>query len=400
MISESSTQAKCHVLIPSGGVGARFGGDIPKQYQMLAGKKVINHCISIFASVTEVTTIWIACNHEDPYLKVDPREKIQVIPTGGQTRSQTVLNTLQAMIAQQIPLTDWVLVHDAARPGIAKDDVNTLIRVVTEDPSCIGGILALPIADTVKESDIHRSIIKKTLNRDVLWQAQTPQMFRIGQLKDALEKALQDGIEITDEASAMEVFGNTPLLVKGASQNFKITYHEDLLIMEKLLTQETSIRIGQGYDVHRLVADRPLILGGIEIPHHLGLLGHSDADALLHAITDALLGAAALGDIGQHYSDNDPQYHNADSAVLLQKTYELVSAKGFALVNIDATIICQSPKLASQIPSMIERIAQILHIAPSQINIKAKTNEGLGYLGNSEAIETQAVVLIQTNNKA
>jgi 2-C-methyl-D-erythritol 2,4-cyclodiphosphate synthase/2-C-methyl-D-erythritol 4-phosphate cytidylyltransferase len=397
---ESSTQAKCHVLIPSGGIGTRFGGDIPKQYQMLVGKKVIEHCISIFTSVNEISTIWIACNPQDPYLTVDPREKIQITPTGGQTRSQTVLNTLQTMIEQQIPVTDWVLVHDAARPGISKDDVNTLIRVVTQDSSCIGGILALPIADTVKESDIHRSIIKKTLNRDVLWQAQTPQMFRIGQLKDALEKVLQEGIEITDEASAVEVFGNAPLLIKGATQNFKITYHEDLLLMEKLLTQETSIRIGQGYDVHRLVAGRQLILGGIKIPHHLGLLGHSDADALLHAITDALLGAAALGDIGQHYSDSDPQYHNADSAVLLQKTYELVNAKGFTLVNIDATIICQSPKLASQIPSMIGRIAEILHIDASQINIKAKTNEGLGYLGNSEAIEAQAVVLIQTNNKA
>ena len=397
---ESSTPAKCHVLIPSGGIGARFGGDIPKQYQMLAGKMVIEHCISIFASLTEINSIWIGCNHQDPYIKVDPREKIYVIPTGGQTRSQTVLNTLHAMIAQQIPLTDWVLVHDAARPGIAKDDVNTLIRVVNEDPSCIGGILALPIADTVKESDAHQNIIKKTLNRDLLWQAQTPQMFRLGQLKDALEKAHQQGIEITDEASAMEVFSNTPLLIKGSKQNFKITYHEDLLMMEKLLMQEASMRVGQGYDVHRLVAGRSLILGGIKIPHHMGLLGHSDADALLHAITDALLGAAALGDIGQHFSDSDPQYLNADSSVLLEKTDALVKAKGFSIVNIDATIICQSPKLAQQIPSMISRIAEILHIAPSQINIKAKTNEGLGYLGNSEAIEAQAIVLIQTKNRA
>ena len=196
----------------------------------------------------------------------------------------------------------------------------------------------------------------------------------------------------------MEAMGFSPLLVKGSLENFKITYPEDLSTMEKLQRKESSIRIGQGYDVHRLVKGRPLILGGVVVPYELGLLGHSDADALLHAITDALLGASGLGDIGQHFPDSDPLYKNANSAGLLNKTYQLVQEKGFELINIDATIICQSPKLAPHISSMMARVSAILEVDTSIVHIKAKTNEGLGYLGNSEAIETQAVVLLQMIN--
>ena len=219
-------------------------------------------------------------------------------------------------------------------------------------------------------------------------------MFRIGQLRDALSKAIQKGIEVTDEASAMEGLGLKPLLVMGSMENFKITYQNDLLSMEKLMKHDSSLRIGQGYDVHRLVEGRNLILGGIHIPFQKGLLGHSDADALFHAITDALLGAAGLGDIGQHFPDTDPQYKNADSGLLLEHAYQLVLKKGYSILNIDATVICQAPKLAQHIPSMILSIGKVLKIDSSLVNIKAKTNEGLGYLGNSEAIETQAVVLL------
>jgi 2-C-methyl-D-erythritol 2,4-cyclodiphosphate synthase len=168
--------------------------------------------------------------------------------------------------------------------------------------------------------------------------------------------------------------------------------------MEQLYRKESAMRIGQGYDVHQLVKGRPLILGGISIPNELGLLGHSDADALLHAITDALLGAAGLGDIGKHFPDTDPLYKNANSSDLLNKTYHLVQEKGFKLINIDATIICQRPKLSPHISSMMARVCAILEVDISRVNIKAKTNEGLGYLGNSEAIETQAVVLLQMIN--
>jgi 2-C-methyl-D-erythritol 2,4-cyclodiphosphate synthase len=289
-------------------------------------------------------------------------------------------------------------VHDAARPGVRQKDVQSLIYAVLQDSSACGGILALPVADTLKQSNVDNAIIQKTVSRNLLWQAQTPQMFQLGQLQKALEQSQMNGLEVTDEASAMEAMGVLPILVKGSLENFKITYQEDLSTMEKLHRKETSIRIGQGYDVHRLVEGRPLILGGVEVPYELGLLGHSDADALLHAITDAMLGASGLGDIGQHFPDSDPLYKNANSADLLNKTYHLVQEKGFELINIDATIICQSPKLSPYISSMMAKISEILGIETSRVNIKAKTNEGLGYLGNSEAIETQAIVLLQIIN--
>jgi 2-C-methyl-D-erythritol 2,4-cyclodiphosphate synthase/2-C-methyl-D-erythritol 4-phosphate cytidylyltransferase len=396
-MSNAQIQPKCHVLIPCAGNGSRFGGDIPKQFQTLAGQRVIDHTVELFASIEQISSIWVGSSH--PSLELMPSLiPIHVTPTGGSTRSDTVLNTLIWMIDQQISLTDWVLVHDAARPGVSKKDVQNLISAVMQDPSSCGGILALPVADTLKQSNAEEPIIQKTVSREYLWQAQTPQMFQLGQLKIAIEQARIKGTEITDEASAMEAMGFSPLLIKGSLDNFKITYQEDLATMEQLYRKESAMRIGQGYDVHQLVKGRPLILGGISIPYELGLLGHSDADALLHAITDALLGAAGLGDIGKHFPDTDPLYKNANSSDLLNKTYHLVQKKGFKLVNLDATIICQSPKLSTYISSMIAKISETLAVDASKINIKAKTNEGLGYLGNSEAIETQAIVLLQTNN--
>ncbi|WP_281971636.1 MULTISPECIES: 2-C-methyl-D-erythritol 2,4-cyclodiphosphate synthase [unclassified Polynucleobacter] len=397
-MSNAPNSPRCHVLIPSAGNGSRFGGDIPKQFQMLAGKRVIDHSLDLFASMTEISSIWVGSSHPDLQLIPSLSKPIHITQTGGATRSQTVLNTLKWMIDQQIPLTDWVLVHDAARPGVRKKDVQNLISAVLEDVSACGGILALPVADTLKQSSMDHALIEKTVSRNLLWQAQTPQMFQLGQLKIAIEQAHTRGAEITDEASAMEALGFSPKLVKGSLENFKITYQEDLFTMEKLYRKESFMRIGQGYDVHRLVEGRALILGGVEVPYELGLLGHSDADALLHAITDALLGASGLGDIGKHFPDSDPLYKNANSIDLLKKTYQLVQEKGFELINLDATIICQSPKLSPHISSMIAKISESLVVDASRINIKAKTNEGLGYLGNSEAIETQAIVLLQTIN--
>jgi 2-C-methyl-D-erythritol 2,4-cyclodiphosphate synthase/2-C-methyl-D-erythritol 4-phosphate cytidylyltransferase len=384
----------CHVLIPAAGTGSRFGSDIPKQFQMLAGKMVIEHSIDIFSSILQIQSIWLGLTNIDEVYAGIQSPKVRILQTGGATRSQTVLNTLEQMIQNHIPLNDWVLVHDAARPGVHKQDVEHLIEVITKTTDCVGGILALPITDTVKISDPSLSHIVSTRSRELLWRAQTPQMFRLGQLRDALRKAIQEGIEVTDEASAIESLGLNPLLIQGSMENFKITYQHDLLSMEKLMKHESSLRVGQGYDVHRLVEGRKLLLGGIHIPFQMGLMGHSDADALFHAITDALLGAAGLGDIGQHFPDTDPTYKNADSGLLLEHAYQLVLKKGYSIMNIDATIICQAPKLAQHIPCMISNIGKVLKIDSSRVNIKAKTNEGLGYLGNSEAIETQAVVLL------
>jgi 2-C-methyl-D-erythritol 4-phosphate cytidylyltransferase / 2-C-methyl-D-erythritol 2,4-cyclodiphosphate synthase len=386
---------KCHVLIPSAGSGLRFGTEQPKQFQSLGGIPVISHCVDAFLGVPEISSIWVGLSETQHIPFKNSDAKVQLRFTGGSTRAQTVLKTLEQMLKEGISANDWALVHDAARPGIESSLIQTLIREVTKS-ECVGGILALPVADTLKQSEgLGSTQIARTVSRVDFWQAQTPQMFRIGQLRDAIQYCFKESIEITDEASAIEHTGLQPLLVKGSIENFKITYPQDLQTMEKLMNKSPNLRIGQGYDVHRLVPNRDLVLGGIKIPSEVGLDGHSDADALLHAITDALIGAAGLGDIGRHFPDTDQSFKDADSGVLLQKTYALVQSKGFSIVNIDSTIICQTPKLAKWIPSMVERISKLLVIAPYLVNIKAKTNEGLGYLGAAEAIETQAVVLLK-----
>jgi 2-C-methyl-D-erythritol 4-phosphate cytidylyltransferase/2-C-methyl-D-erythritol 2,4-cyclodiphosphate synthase len=389
----SIDSVKLHALIPSAGSGSRFGSELPKQFLLLNKKPMIEQTVDIFLGMTEIESIWVGLSQELMPLFEIKHPKLRSCLTGGDTRAKTVLNTLEYMLNESVSPNDWVLVHDAARPGITSEQIRTLIEAVFNSQAC-GGILALPVADTLKQTKPNQSSIIQTVSREQLWQAQTPQMFRIGELKEALEKCLTSKLMVTDEASAMEQIGLSPLLIKGSIENFKVTYPEDLQTMEKLFHQQPGIRIGQGYDVHRLVLGRDLILGGVKLEYDKGLEGHSDADALLHSITDALIGAAGLGDIGRHFPDTDPKLKNVDSAVLLKKTYDLIKNHGYQLVNIDSTIICQSPKLAKYIPLMISRIAEILEVEPQLINIKAKTNEGLGYLGASEAIETQAVALL------
>lgn len=405
-------KALCHALIPCAGSGQRVGGDVPKQFLKLGQQAIVLYSLDVFLNLSMIDSVWVGISEEiqnNPSLigLFPPTHKLKLCPTGGSTRALTVLNTLTHMLKEGVSPDDWVLVHDAARPGITALAVDSLItKVIASGAS--GGILATPLADTLKKSITQDTLTLSglTIDRTDLWQAQTPQMFPIGLLKQAITKALEVSFDVTDEASAMEFCGHKLLLVPGEFQNFKVTYRQDLKMMESLIvgnqlgTLPTShtFRIGQGYDVHRLEEGRPLILGGIEIPHHKGLLGHSDADALLHAITDALLGAAGLGDIGQHFPDTDPQLAGADSANLLDLAYAKVTQLGFTLVNLDATIISQQPKLMPHLPKMTQRIAQILKVPSNVINLKAKTNEGLGYLGEGHAIETQAIVLIDKIN--
>jgi 2-C-methyl-D-erythritol 4-phosphate cytidylyltransferase/2-C-methyl-D-erythritol 2,4-cyclodiphosphate synthase len=261
------------------------------------------------------------------------------------------------------------------------------------------------VADTVKRGGNQRSL--QTIDREALWLAQTPQVFGLGRLREALERHHS----VTDEASAIEASGLSPALVVGNLRNFKVTTMDDLQAMRASLelsgeSAETPsasasagvagarFRIGQGWDVHALVPGRALLIGGVVIPFERGLLGHSDADVLLHAITDALLGAAALGDIGRHFPDTDAGFAGADSRVLLREALARVRAAGWMPGNIDCTVVAQAPKLASHIPAMVAAIAADLGIAPSQVNVKAKTAEKLGFAGRGEGIEAHATVLL------
>lgn len=389
-----------YALIPCAGSGSRSGAQGLKQYQHLAGQRVIDHTVQAFVRVTELSGIGVVVSPDDGiYCSQD--ERVRVWHVGGATRAQSVFNGMLALAQAGARERDWVLVHDAARCLVRSQDIEKLMRGVAED--AVGGLLALPLPDTLKqaESRLGEPRVASTLPRPGKWLAQTPQMFRWGVLQRALVAHEPTGFAgITDEASAVEAAGLSPLLVEGTARNFKVTYPADFSVAEALLmTSETSppvssMRIGEGWDVHALVPGRPLVLGGIGIPHHSGLLGHSDADALLHAITDALLGAAALGDIGTLFPDNDPQFQGADSARLLAHAWQQVQCQGLRLANVDATVIAQAPKLGAYKAQMQTRIAEILGVAPDQVNIKAKTAEKLGPVGQGLSIECRAVVLL------
>lgn len=417
---------QCHALIPCGGTGQRLGGEIPKQYISLLGKPMVNYCLEVFIASNEISSIWvgISSNLSEASQKAiswPQNSSVHIEETAGPSRHHTVLNTLKRMVDCGVPDSDWVLVHDAARPGITLELISKLVQtVISHEDQCVGGILALPVADSLKQQsndfkDISVAAVSSGgKSREGLWQAQTPQMFRISELRDALGSAIANEEIVTDEASAFERMGKFPLLIQGSNENLKVTYPEDWSLINKILgfNEQTNIkkanfmdansnkpmmRIGQGYDVHQLVQGRPLILGGVEIPNEKGLLGHSDADALLHAITDALLGSVGLGDIGKLFPDTDPVNKDANSRKLLTSAYELVKLTGYLVGNIDATIICQKPKLASYLPLMAKIVAEDLGLEFSQVNIKAKTNEGLGYLGSGDAIATEAVVMVYLN---
>ena len=390
--------SKVFALIPCAGSGSRagLGQGLHKQYRPLAGKPMVAHTLAAFAGVQRLAACMVVVAPDDTdFERLVGAEMAGAQPLvhrgGGATRAATVQQGLKALAAHGAQVQDWVLVHDAARCLVTADQINRLIDACLLHE--VGGILALQLPDTLKEGAFGK--ITATVPRADKWLAQTPQMFRLGPLLQALEQA---DSSVTDEASAIEAAGFAPLLVSSSAQNFKVTYPEDFAHAEAILRSRehkpVAMRVGQGWDTHALVPGRKLIIGGVHVPHDKGLWGHSDADVLLHAIIDALLGAAALGDIGQHFPDTDPLFAGADSGVLLQETAKRVRAAGFEIGNIDSTIMAQAPKMAAHIPFMRTRIAQLLQLQPDQVNVKAKTAEKLGPVGLGQSIEAAAVSLL------
>ena len=395
--------ARCWALIPCAGSGSRAGLSTPKQYEVLAGQRLIDHTLQALLAVPRLHGVLVVLAPGDTAFTIaNPR--VQVADVGGATRAHSVYNGLQALRAAGAVATDWVLVHDAARCLVTPEQVEALLDACHTD--AVGGLLALPLPDTLKAATGPAPArATHTIDRNGKWLAQTPQMFRWADLHRALALAEpQDFAGITDEASAIEALGLQPLLVRSSAQNFKVTYPEDFALAQAVLAQRQPLshkavegppfRIGEGWDVHALAPGRKLMLGGVEIPHHSGLVGHSDADALLHAITDALLGAAGLGDIGTHFPDTDPRFKGADSAVLLAEALRAVQAVGYTVGNVDCTVVAQAPKLAPYKAAMRERIAQVLQVAPEQVNVKAKTAEKLGPVGEGLSMEARATALL------
>ncbi len=381
-------------LICAAGIGSRMGLGFPKQYLRIAGVPIVVHTARALASVSRMSDIVIVVSPTDPYIDdITPLlpSQCRVIKCGGDTRAESVRNGL---LRSGFGPTDWVLVHDAARPCVKASEVAHLIDSVTQDMSVAGGILAMPAVDTLKRVDEARRIVQ-TVDRKTVWRAATPQMFRVRNLSLALSGDLSD---VTDEASAMERLGLTVKIVPCRTSNIKVTEPSDASLAKYLLGEESmlGIRVGQGYDSHRLVEGRPLIIGGVTIPYEKGLDGHSDADVLLHAITDAVLGAAALGDIGQHFPPTDERWKGADSRELLKAVVALAREHGWEIVNCDATVVAERPKLAPYNAAIRESVAQTLGITIDRVNIKAKTNEKLDDVGAQLGMMAQAVVLLQS----
>ena len=381
-------------IIAAAGQGKRMGRGINKVFIPLSHCPVLVHSARKLSQCPEIGNLVIVTGPDEV---ADVKELLhnfkelkpwQVV-AGGSERQYSIANAL-GVIDDSV---DIIAVHDGARPLIDTEIISSAIAAAREFRAA--GV-AVPVKDTIKTVDAEGYIIG-TPDRQTLWAIQTPQVFEANLLRRAYDEAARDRFLGTDDAGLVERLGVKVKIVTGSYKNLKITTPEDLYMAQALIKQgcETEMsRVGIGYDVHRLVEGRKLILGGVEVPYNLGLEGHSDADVLLHAIKDALLGAAALGDIGRHFPDSDPQYKGASSLILLAKVREILNQHGYKINNVDATIVAQKPKLASFIPEMNRNIAQTLEIAEGQVNVKATTTEGLGFAGQGEGIAAYAVASI------
>ena len=363
------------VIIVAAGSGSRFGGDIPKQYQLLSGNSILTHTIEAFTNHPQIDGVLVVISegHEPLYNSGLPNSpKILPFALGGKERQDSV--RLGLVEAQKYNPQN-VLIHDAARPYI---DSSTITRILDALETHQAVIPVITVSDSVR-------VKGEAVNRDEVKIVQTPQGFHFNKILHAHQHNSSHWLKLTDDAQVFESAGGQVFMVDGDKRNIKITNPLDL----NPLT--LSPRIGQGYDVHEFEAGDSVIICGVKIPHTKKLKGHSDADVGLHAITDAILGAIGAGDIGEHFPPSDAKWKNADSAQFLQHAASLV--KG-SINNIDVTIICEEPKITPHKKAMRTRVAEILGLDESQINIKATTTEGLGFTGRREGIAAQAVASI------
>ena len=367
-------------ILVAAGSGSRFGADQPKQFVMLAGKPVVRWAAEALAEQVDLVQ-----PVGDPALDA-ALTGLGALPSvsGGATRQASVLAGLQALAAHA---PDIVLVHDAARPFIPPGTVAALLAAVQRMP---GAIPALPVADTLKR--MQDGVITMTVARDGLFRAQTPQAFHFPLLL-ALHQAA-DSAQATDDAALLEAGGHAVTVIAGSDDNIKLTYPEDLVRLERVVSPALFPRTGTGFDVHVLTDGRPLILCGITIPYAKGLAGHSDADVGIHALCDAIYGALAEGDIGRHFPPSEATWKDADSARFLRHAAERIAARGGRLANADVTLICEQPKITPHAAAMMARLAALLAVDLGRISVKATTTERLGFPGRGEGIAAQAVATV------
>ena len=385
-------------MILAAGMGRRMGTEMPKQFLPLGGRPLLLHTLERFVRNPLVGDILLILRSED--LEYCRREvlgplflrKIRALVSGGAERCQSVRAGLQATD----PGDQIILVHDAVRPFVSEDLLARLVGAAIEHGAAVP---AVPVQETTKV--VESGCILKTLDRAVLRSAQTPQAFRRDLLLAAYD-SVDPGMVATDDAMLVERLGHAVKVVEGESHNVKITTPSDLAWAEWFFSRKEGkrsvdrrLRVGQGFDAHRLEKGKKLILGGIHLPFECGLCGHSDADVLTHAIIDALLGASACGDIGRLFPDTETRYKDISSMVLLEQVRKLLDDKGAEIVNVDAVVMAQWPKLAPYIDEMVKRLASVLRLDPGDISLKATTTERLGFVGRQEGMAAQAVVLVE-----
>lgn len=376
---------KTTALIVAAGRGKRLGSSIPKQYLKLGKKSVLRHSIDTFLAHEDIENVLVVINPDDEKLYKEATKGLKLSKPvyGGKTRQESVCLGLEA-----IGSPGNVLIHDAARPFVSGKIISDVIKNLANNDSVVPVIHA---RDTIK--NVEEGKISGTADRKRFAFAQTPQGFHFKTILKAHNDA--KGKEFSDDALLVEQSGGKVSTVEGSIGNFKITTEEDFTMAKKIIAGESETRIGMGFDVHKFIdGGSGIIICGVPVPYSRRLEGHSDADVGLHAIADALLGAIGQGDIGLHFPPDDDKWKNADSAVFISHILELLKKKGGQIINIDATIICEEPKIGPYREAMKKNVAEIAKINESRVNIKATTTEGLGFLGRKEGIAAQSVVTV------
>jgi len=389
---EQPAETTCAVIV-AGGKGIRLGHSLPKPFVPIAGRSMVAYSLETFEKHPFIDLIVLVCgegweNEADELGRKYAATKLHRVVQGGLERPDSVRAGLEALPES----CTRVAIHDAARPFVSEEIITVCITALN---SYDGSVPGMPVSDTLRRTSDNLS--SGTIDRSDCILTQTPQCFNLPVLLKALEQAAKDGFSGTDDVSYVErIKGTRVTIVPGAASNFKVTTSEDLYRAEAMVNNnvQAEYRCGEGFDAHRYTTGRDLILGGVKVPFDLGLHGHSDADVLCHAIGDALLGAVALGDLGVHFPDTDPQYEGVSSIELLKEIKGMISVKGYQIINIDATLILQYPKIAPYRESMRENIALTLSLPLDMVSVKATTTEGMGPFGRGEGIACRAVVML------
>ncbi len=399
-IRKDTEMAGSVALVVAAGRGSRAGPGTPKQYRLIGGEPVLRRTVRAFLGHPAIDAVRVVIHRDDmeAYREAVDGLALMAPVVGGPTRQASVRLGLESLVPCA---PDYVLIHDAARPFVTSAVIARVADAVTGAPGgATGAIAALPIVDTLKSSvedgnePLASPKVAHTVDRRRLWRAQTPQGFEFATILDAHRRFAGAG-DLTDDAAVAERAGATVVLVHGDEDNIKLTSEEDVRRAMMRSSGDFEVRTGSGFDVHRFAAGDHVMLCGVAIPHSQGLEGHSDADVALHALTDALLGAIAAGDIGQHFPPSDPQWRGAASDRFLAHAAARVAAASGHIVNVDVTIICERPRIGPHRAAMTERLATILGLPVGRVSVKATTTEGLGFTGRGEGIAAQAIASVR-----